>query len=86
MYVANGEIRGVGANAMMSGAFAPNVQYEIRGSWQIDEPGRVCVSMVVGGVVLPYRCQYWYKYGQQYFFSDSDVDRSMRVVRRTIKR
>ena len=86
VYLDSGEIRGVGSNTMMGGAFAPNVNYEVRGSWKIDEPQRICATMVVGTVVLPSRCQYWYRFDQQYFLSDSDSDRSARVLRRTVKR
>ena len=39
----------------------------------------------VGGVILPTRCQFWFKHGEQYFFSDSDSDRSARIFRRTLK-
>ncbi len=39
----------------------------------------------VSGVALPGRCQVWFKYGNQYFISDSDSDRSARVLRRTLK-
>lgn len=36
-------------------------------------------------VTLPARCQVWFKYADQYFLSDSDSDRSARVLRRTLK-
>ena len=36
-------------------------------------------------VVLPTRCQYWFKLGDKYFFADSDTDRSARSWSRTIK-
>jgi hypothetical protein len=86
VYLDNGEIVGVGANTMMSGRFAPNVQYGIRGSWKVGEPARICASMNAGGVMLPDRCQYWYRFDGRYYQSDSDFDRSARVLPRTIKR
>ena len=36
-------------------------------------------------VVLPSRCQYWFKLDDKYFFADSDPDRSAKVLSRTIK-
>jgi len=67
----------------------------ISGEWTTDDSGRICSTLrIVGatqgdalaaGVLLPARCQYWYKLDQRYFFSDSDSDRSMRVLARTIK-
>ena len=55
---------------------------------------RICTSMHIAGgpgrpiawVALPARCQFWYRHGPDYFFSDSDTDRSARVFRRTLKR
>ena len=37
------------------------------------------------GVVLPPRCQFSFKLGDKYFLSDSDTDRSAKVLSRTIK-
>lgn len=67
------------------------------GQWRFDANGKVCASMIVGGqyaaggpaspsVILPERCQSWFKLGEQYFLSDSDTDRSTRVLVRTLKR
>ena len=57
----------------------------IDGVWNIDDSGRTCTSMVVGRTFLPFRCQFWFKYKQDYFIADSDSDRNARVVRRTVK-
>jgi hypothetical protein len=66
----------------------------ISGEWTIDDNGRICTSMRMGtgggaspglGVTLPSRCQFWFKYADQYFLSDSDSDRRARVLRRTVK-
>ena len=76
VYLDSGQILGVGSNTMMQGRFAPHANFDVRGSWKIDDPDRICASMSVGGVVLPARCQYWYRYDHQYFLSDSDSDRS----------
>ncbi len=59
-----------------------------------DELGRVLGSWVQvppnadpprPGVNLPPRCQFWFKRGDQYFLSDSDSDRSARVLHRSVK-
>jgi hypothetical protein len=61
----------------------------ISGEWTTDDNGRVCTSMTIGGgvtaMMLPPRCQFWFKYAEQYFLSDSDSDRKARVLRRTLK-
>ncbi len=85
IYTQGGEIRGVASNDMMSGRGAPNVLHGISGSWRSDNGDRICASMVVQTTVLPTRCQYWYRIDERYFISDSDSDRSMRVLRRTLK-
>ncbi len=38
-----------------------------------------------GMAYLPPRCQYWFKLGDKYFLSDSDSDRSAKVLSRTVK-
>jgi len=54
------------------------------GVWNIDDSGRTCTSMVLGKTLLPFRCQYWFKYKDDYFIADSE-DRSAKVLRRTVK-
>lgn len=85
VYLDSGLISGVAANTMYGGAFAPNVQYEVHGSWNIEGTERVCATMTLAHVVLPARCQYWYRYDNRYFVSDSDTDRSARILARTRK-
>jgi hypothetical protein len=89
MYATNGMVQGIGSSTEHSISVAP-----ISGEWTIDDSGRICTSMRMGagggaspglGVTLPPRCQFWFKYAEQYFFSDSDSDRRARVLRRTIK-
>ena len=53
---------------------------------------RVCEFQPSRGAVLaeavghlPPRCQFWFKLGDTYFLSDSDTDRSAKVLSRTIK-
>jgi hypothetical protein len=87
MYATTGVIQGLGT--------APTfpVASPISGEWTIDNDGRICTSMRVSGpfggsatgVALPPRCQIWFKYKEQYFLSDSDSDRSAKVLRRTLK-
>jgi hypothetical protein len=65
-----------------------NVLASISGEWATDDNGRVCTTMRIGvnpGVMLPPRCQVWFKYAEQYFLSDSDSDRRARVLSRTVK-
>jgi hypothetical protein len=84
MYTTNGVVQG-------GGTYTPvfNSPQPIRGEWTTDANGRVCTSMQIGSaaplVVLPSRCQFWFKYDGQYFYADSDSERSARVVRRTVK-
>ena len=90
MYASTGVIAGLGTGVTARTApLAP-----ISGTWMPDHLGRVCTTMQIGGgggrgslpvETLPPRCQYWYKLDQRYYFSDSDTDRSMRVLPRTIK-
>jgi hypothetical protein len=92
MYTASGLIQG-------SGTFAQSpFPAPISGQWTIDGAGRVCTSMRIGEgdaghgagvpltVTLPPRCQTWFKYGDEYFICDSDLDRRAKVFRRTLKR
>jgi hypothetical protein len=91
MYARTGVIQGMGS-AQGRSAISP-----LSGTWTTDDHGRICTTMridnpaglqmgTVTGTSLPPRCQYWYKHDERYFLSDSDSDRSMRVLRRTIKR
>ena len=84
MYVSNGTVQGNGALSIQSA----NMLAELTGEWKIDDSGKVCTSMRVGGTngaALPYRCQFWFKHNGKYFLSDSDTDRQARVLLRTIK-
>ena len=88
MYTTNGLISGRGTHQL---AGTPTAAIE--GEWKIDDSGKICTSMRIGGgpggavtgVMLPPRCQFWFKYKEDYFISDSDSDRSTRVLRRTLK-
>ena len=88
VYANNGLVQGTGSY----GAGYPVVG-PLSGEWTIDDSGRVCTSMRIGRgpygggqtVSLPSRCQFWFKYAEQYFISDSDSDRRTRVLRRTVK-
>ena len=90
MYTSDGRLQGTGTQgtitASMIAPWAP-----IAGDWSSDDNGRICTSMRVGtsvgtSVMLPKRCQYWYKLGKEYYFADSDTDRSAKVLSRTIKK
>ena len=89
MYASSGVIQGRTStstspstgNPLLAGPlFSP-----IAGVWNIDDSGRTCTSMVIGRTVLPFRCQFWFKYKEDYFIADSDSDRNARVFRRTVK-
>ncbi len=90
MYTANGMVQGTGGMAPSQIALA-----EVSGDWTMGDNGRICTSMRIGGaggaggqsgVILPPRCQFWFKLADQYYLSDSDSDRRTRVLRRTLKR
>ena len=57
----------------------------VDGVWNIDDKGKICTSMVVGKNFLPLRCQSWFKYKEDYFVADSDSDRYVKVLRRSVK-
>jgi hypothetical protein len=84
MYATNGEIQGLGMYPPILNSPQP-----FRGGWTTDASGRVCttIQFVVGNppVSLPTRCQFWFKYDGQYFYADSDSERTVRVIRRTLK-
>lgn len=86
MYIPNGTIQGKIEGVRQGPMYQP-----VSGDWTTDAEGRVCTSMLAarGGVnfptPLPTRCQYWFKYKDDYFVADSDYDRSGKVLRRTVK-
>jgi hypothetical protein len=92
IYASSGVIQGIA-----TAPSAPNIAREVQivGAWTTGENGTVCTSMrissqpggSVGGMAgwLPPRCQVWFKLGEKYFVSDSDDDRSAKVLSRTIK-
>ena len=96
IYTTNGMIQGTGSYTGVIGTSSLSLA-PINGEWTIADNGTICTSMRIGsspsvggvgnigGVSLPTRCQFWFKYSEQYFFSDSDTDRGARVFRRTLK-
>jgi hypothetical protein len=92
LYTVNGVIAGTGTGSIGGPAGASHPVAPISGEWTIDDAGRVCTSMRIvanigpgGGITLPSRCEFWFKYAEQYFFSVSDSDRRARVLSRTVK-
>ncbi|HTP98364.1 MAG TPA: hypothetical protein VMN56_03500 [Casimicrobiaceae bacterium] len=87
IYATNGTIAGAG----LARAQQVTPPAGVRGEWTTDEVGRICTIMRISGtaatlpVELPPRCQYWFKFDNKYFLSDSDTDRSAKVLSRTIK-
>jgi hypothetical protein len=80
VYMVNGRVLGSG-----QGRGTRLIMGPVEGSWTVGETGSICSTMTVGMVVMPKRCQFWFKLGDAYFISDSDSDRSARVLRRTVK-
>jgi hypothetical protein len=88
MYGSKGSIDGIAFTRSV--IQAPSITTQLTGQWYAGEKDSVCATMLVrsgGGstVTLPRRCQYWFKVGDQYFLSDSDIDRQAQVFARTIK-
>ena len=91
MYVSNGSVQGSGTPPNAFSAGGPWAQFD--GTWTTDADERVCASMRIAsgpggygsilGTSLPNRCQFWFKLGDRYFFSDSDTDRRARLLSRT---
>jgi hypothetical protein len=85
MYADNGSIQGV-AQAY------PNFPWNstVGGEWSTGEGNRVCTAMQIRPasaqvIVVPLRCQTWFRLGHDYYVADSDTDRRAKVLRRTIK-
>jgi len=90
MYTTNGSVQGKGSYPGLVGLQRFRDESPIAGEWRIDDKGRVCTAMRIspaaGSVlILAPRCQSWFKYDQKYFLSDSDWDRSAKVLPRTVK-
>ena len=92
IYTSSGRIQGIGANRIQaSGTQLATRTAPYDGTWTPGENETVCSSLLVGSgptsqsVVLPRRCQFWFKIGERYYLSDSDTDRSAKVLLRTIK-
>lgn len=85
IYASNGQVSGKDTKSGVSGTMNTGT---IDGEWKVDDSGRVCTTMRIvgaGGVALPTRCQFLFKYKDAYFFVDSDTDRQARALRRTVK-
>jgi hypothetical protein len=78
MYASNGQIAGRGKHPGLPVGITVSLG---TGEWKLDDAGRVCS----GWGSLPNRCQYWYKLADKYYVSDSDLDRSAKVLSRTIQ-
>jgi Ni/Co efflux regulator RcnB len=85
MYAINGSLQGM---AQPSENYPWNST--VSGGWKLADGDRICTAMQFGGgsgrvVALPERCQYWFKLGDAYYISDSDVDRNAKVLRRSVR-
>lgn len=92
IYLHDGTLQGVGTQPNITSRMTTLVG--VSGEWQIDDKGRICTTMRIGTssggpggspLVLPPRCQYWFKLEGKYLLSDSNTDRSAKVLSRTIK-
>ena len=98
VYGAGGQLAGIGKT---QDGNALSMSMPIGGEWAIDDSGRICTTMWIGSgssigstaagglvqmLILPRRCQVWFKYADAYFASDSDSDRHARVLRRVLKK
>ena len=82
IYLTDGSLQGAGRSPLFPFS-QPNAP--IFGQWKIDDKERVCAVMRIGELPLAARCQFWLKYDQKYYLSDSDSDRSAKVLLRTVK-
>ena len=95
IYTASGMVQGsaAGPGATMTGVG----MLQVSGEWTIDASGRVCTGMRMSGpgtggsfgpvgMILPPRCQSWFKLGERYFVADSDTDRHAKVLLRNVKK
>jgi hypothetical protein len=91
LYTQNGVVSGRGSSVTVTSTLPPWTG--IDGEWRIDDQQRICTTLRFGSgggggnvtLVMPTRCQYWFKLGDKYYFADSDTDRSAKVLVRTIK-
>lgn len=78
MYAPGGTIAG------LMTTYPTIVRYNLAGEWAIETGDRICTATRVVGLNMSAsvdrRCQYWYKLGDTYYVSDSDSDRSARVI------
>lgn len=63
--------------------------WPVSGTWTIDDSERICVTLQIynsqSSSILPKRCQFWFKLGDRYYVSDSDEDRSAKLLVRVFK-
>ena len=90
MYAPSGAVQGKGSHPGFVGLQRFRDDAVVAGEWRIDDKGRVCTNMRISAagapvLILAPRCQSWFKYDQKYFLSDSDWDRSAKVLLRTVK-
>ena len=100
MYTASGTVVGnlrrggagqsVGGESNFGRSFGAPQNWLVSGSWTIDDSERICATLTVnyaqGASMFPKRCQFWFKLGDKYFESDSDEDRSAKLLVRVLKR
>jgi hypothetical protein len=84
IYASSGAIQG---RMLEMGTIAASLTASgsIDGVWNVDDSGRICTSMMIGRIFLPFRCEYWFKYKGDYFLALSDSDPKAKLLRRTVK-
>lgn len=99
MYTSSGTVAGslrhggggqsVGGESNFGHAVGASQNWPVTGEWTIDDSERICATLVInfaqGASILPKRCQFWFKVGDKYYESDSDEDRSAKVLVRALK-
>jgi hypothetical protein len=99
MYTSSGMVagslrHGAGGNAAGGESNAGRVlgapqNWPVSGDWTIDDSERVCATLRInwsqGASIMPKRCQFWFRLGDKYYESDSDEDRSAKLLVRVLK-
>ena len=88
-----GGVTGMGYGAGLESSQVRSVgvpqNWPVSGNWTIDDSARICASLAINitpsSTIIPKRCQFWFKLGEKYYESDSDEDRSAKVLVRVLK-
>jgi len=63
--------------------------WPVSGNWRVDDSERICTSLRItgaqGSTIIPARCEFWFKVLNTYYVSESDEDRSAKIIARSLK-